>query len=94
MTGAWKLAEMEPCALPEKVATGFTEAFEGLVGAHYIPVLYCGEQLVHGTNHMLICKQTLVTQPPAEHLVKVILNEPLPTDEDQNWKIVSIDEIV
>lgn len=94
MVGTWKLAEMEPCALPEKVATGFTEAFDGLVGAHYIPVLYCGEQLVHGTNHMLICKQTLVTEHPVEHLVKVILCEPLPTDEEQNWKIVSIDEIV
>lgn len=93
MVGSWKLADMKPCNLPEKVATGFSEVFSNLDGASYIPVLYCGEQNVHGTNHMLICKQTLVTAHPEEHLAKVILNQPLLTDADQTWKIVAIDTI-
>lgn len=84
---------MAPCDLPEKVATGFNQAFSGLDGANYIPVLYCGHQLVHGTNHMLICKQTLIVPETPERLVKVILNEPLPTDSKQAWTIVLVDGI-
>lgn len=93
MTGTWKLADINPCNLPEKVATGFSSTLVNLDGAYYIPVLYCGEQLVHGTNHMLICKQTLATAQSEEHLTKVILNQPLPTDADQTWKLISIDAI-
>lgn len=93
MSGNWKLAEMKPCNLPQQVATGFAEAVSGLVGAAYIPVLYCGEQLVHGTNHMLICKQTLITSHPEEHLVKIILNQPLPSDNEPEWKIILIETI-
>lgn len=33
MHGEWEIAAMEPCRLPQKVATGFTEAFDGMVGA-------------------------------------------------------------
>lgn len=90
MFGAWKIADMGACNLPQDVATGFSEAFADLQGASYIPVLYCGEQLVHGTNHMIICKQTLVTNPPAEHVVSVILHKPLPTDPEKAWEILTI----
>lgn len=93
MVGEWILAEMAPCDLPEKVATGFGQAFSELVGASCIPVLYCGHQLVHGTNHMLICKQTMAVAEKSERLVKVILNEPLPTDSEPAWTIVLIDAI-
>lgn len=93
MLGSWKIAEMEPCNLPQDVATGFSEAFANLQGASYIPVLYCGEQLVHGTNYMIICKQTLVTNPPAEHIVSVILHKPLPSDSEQAWNILAITDL-
>lgn len=93
MAGEWILAEMEPCNLPQKVATGFTEAFSNLDGGGYIPVLYCGHQLVNGTNHLLICKQTLVVPGAPESLVKVIINEPLPTASEEAWTIVLIDRI-
>lgn len=89
MVGAWKLADMEAAKLPEKAATAFSEVTHELVGAEYVPVLYCGEQLVNGTNYMIICKQTLVTNPPAEHLVTMVIN-----CSEQGSKIVSIDEIV
>lgn len=89
MVGAWKLADMEAAKLPEKAATAFSEVTNEMVGAGYVPVLYCGEQLVNGTNYMIICKQTLVTNPPAEHLVTMVIN-----CSEQGSKIVSIDEIV
>lgn len=92
----WKIAKMEPCSLPEPVATGFKEAFAGWIGATYTPVLYCGEQLVHGTNYLLICYQTLLAPPsgPNEHVVKVLLNKPLPSDADPSWHIISVEPII
>lgn len=75
MLGGWQIAEMEPVSLPEKVATGFLEAFKNILGAEYVPVLYCGSQIVAGKNHVIICKQKAMTNPPVEHLVKVILYE-------------------
>lgn len=89
MTGTWKLANMEATNLPQKAATAFTDVTSGLVGAGYVPVLYCGEQLVHGINYMIICKQTLVTNPPVEHLVTMIINS-----SEQGSRIVSIEQIV
>lgn len=71
---------MEHCELRENVEHGLNEALRDIVGASYIPVLYCAEQLVHGTNHMLICKQTLETAQLEEYLTKIILHEPLPAD--------------
>lgn len=38
MHGEWEIAAMEPCRLPQKVATGFTEAFDGMRGA---PIYTC-----------------------------------------------------
>lgn len=94
MSGTWNLPEMYPCNLPEKVATGFSEAFGKMAGGSYIPVLYCGNQIVHGTNHMLICRQTMSVLTKEFHLVKVILHQPLPADTDQTWKIESIETII
>lgn len=89
MMGAWKLADMEAANLPEMVATAFNDVTKGLVGAGYIPVLYCGDQVVHGINYMIICKQTIVTNPPAEHLVTMVIN-----CSEQGSSIVSIEQIV
>ena len=72
--GGYKLIEMECCRLPHQVAIGFTQATEALVGARYLPVLYVGSQNVHGTNYMLICKQTLAAKDAPEHLVTMVLN--------------------
>ena len=48
-----------------------------MIGATYVPVLYCGFQIVAGNNYMLICKQTLATNPPADHVVKMVIHKPL-----------------
>lgn len=91
LSGGWKLAPMEACDLPQNVATGFTQVFENGEGAHYTPVLYCGTQAVNGTNHMIICHQTLVTLDRDEHLVKVIING---SPNGEKWTLVLIEQII
>lgn len=89
MVGAWKLAEMDAADLPERAATAFSEVTGSMIGAKYTPVLYCGEQLVHGTNYMIICKQTISAQDSPEYLVKMVVNS-----NEQGNSIVSIEKIV
>lgn len=78
--GGWVIEDLKACNLPQKIATGFVQVMEGFVGASYIPVSYCASQLVNGTNHLLICKQTLSTSPSIEHIVAMTLHQSLPTD--------------
>lgn len=95
IVGGFTLAPMEACALPEQVATGFAQVTEGMVGAKYMPVLYVGDQVVHGLNHMLLCKQTLSAQGAPEHLVKMVLNQNLDDGSlTGQWSVVSIERIV
>ncbi len=95
MVGSYNLADMQPCNLPQQVATGFGEVTQSLVGAEYMPVLYVGEQVVHGLNHMLICLQTLSAKDAPKHLVTMVLNQ---NRDDGSivgkWTIVSIEQIV
>ena len=93
-TGGWELAGMRDCGLPEKVASGFSEVTQGMVGAKYVPVLYVGTQVVHGMNHMIICKQTLAVEGAAEHLVKMVLNQNDDGSIAGKWSVVSIEQIV
>ena len=95
LAGGWKLAPMEGCNLPQQVATGFSEVTQTLVGATYEPVLYVGTQVVHGTNHMLICKQILAAKDAPEHLVEMVLNQNC--DDGSivgQWAVVHIEQIV
>ena len=91
LIGGWELVEMQACSLPEEIATGFGKITQGMVGAKYVPVLYVGTQVVHGINHMLICKQTLAAQGAPEHLVEVVINSAPTTGA---WSLVSINQIV
>lgn len=93
MVGAWKIAKMKTAKLPEKVATGFKQATDGLKGARYRPVLYCGKQIVSGTNHLIICKQTLSDKDKTEHMVEITLHQPQPK-AGKKWKIVSIKPLI
>ena len=77
MVGDWKIVESQPCPLPEKVATAFSEAIAGLIGASYTPVAFVGQQLVSGMNYALICDQTIVTRDPAKHVVLMKIYAPL-----------------
>lgn len=95
--GGYTLAPMEACCLPEKVATGFAQVLEHMTGANYQPVLYVGTQVVHGINHMILCKQTLVVEGAPEHLVKMVLNQNLDSGCSGlvgQWSLVCIEQIV
>jgi hypothetical protein len=86
--GAWQVVEKG--TLPQKVATAFSKSVKNLKGAKYKPVLYCGFQVVSGTNHMIICRQTLVTSPLENHWVKFVVHIPLEGDP----RILFIDRII
>ena len=75
--GGWEIEDMKICALPEKVASAFTEALGGLLGATYTPALYAAHQVVSGMNYMIICKQTLMTLNQDEHVVQMTIHQPL-----------------
>lgn len=94
--GGWKFTpNLQACDLLDDVATGFGQIFDHMVGATYVPLLYVGTQLVHGTNHMLICKQTLAVKDGLERLVCVVLNQNF--DDGTilgQWSLVSIEPIV
>ncbi len=88
--GGWVLTEnMQSDGLPEKLASAWAEVMN-LTGAEYLPVLYVGTQLVNGMNHMVVCRQTLITQDNETHLVKVVLNCSL----SGKWTVSSIETIV
>lgn len=89
LVGGWKLLELQPCNLPERVATGFSQVMGSMIGATYTPVLYVAKQIVSGENHMILCKQSLSTAEPEEHLTKIVLY-----DNMTDWSLISIEQIV
>ena len=94
--GAYELADMKDCALPNPVAPGFQEVKKGLIGGDYTPVLYVGTQVVHGVNHMLICKQRLAAAGAPEHLVELVMNQ-CPEEGGPltgKWSIVTVEQII
>lgn len=92
--GGYKLEDMEACPLPQQLTTAFSKITE-LLGAKYKPVLYVGTQVVHGVNHMILCKQTLSAEGAPEHLVKMVLNQKADSEEIiGSWELVNIEEIV
>jgi hypothetical protein len=48
--GSWEINPIVD-AMPQKVATAFSELAETLVGASYEPIAYLGSQTVNGINH-------------------------------------------
>lgn len=72
--GGWNIDEMKGVTLPQKAQSAFTAVTGGLVGADYTPVLYVGSQVVNGTNHCILAKQTIITATPEVRLVKMIIN--------------------
>ena len=47
---------IENATLAPEVKTAFASATQNLVGVGYKPVLYVGRQIVHGTNHYIVCE--------------------------------------
>ncbi len=59
--------------MPQEAASAWEDAFEGLVGASYIPLAYLGKQQVNGTLYHFIAGQTLITNPPIRRVVKLAI---------------------
>ncbi|TLG76710.1 hypothetical protein [Culicoidibacter larvae] len=89
MVGTWKILDTPECKLPEKLSTAFNDLLD-MDGAGYKPMLYAATQLVAGTNHLIICKQTIVAKEPIEFLVYVIIYE----DLEGNFVLTRIERIV
>ena len=75
MFGKIELENFDAARLPQKAASAWSGAVEGLVGANYRPLLYFGKQLVSGTNYYFLAEQTLVTNPPIRRVVKLVIHE-------------------
>ncbi|WP_199288006.1 hypothetical protein [Culicoidibacter larvae] len=90
MVGTWKILDNPDCKLPQKLASAYTDLLGSMLGAGYTPMLYAATQLVAGTNHLIISKQTVVTKDPVEHLVYVIIYE----DLDGKFSLTQINTIV
>ena len=72
--GGWKINPVIN-AMPQKVATAFSEAANTLVGASYEPICYLGSQVANGTNHAVVAKQTLVIPGAKANIVIMKFNE-------------------
>lgn len=75
-------------SLPQKAASAWSGAVEGLLGCSYKPLLYLGEQVVRGTNYFFIAEQTLVLAQPIRRVVKICICE-----FDGKYELINVEEI-
>ena len=87
-TGSWDIA-VQIGKLPQKVATAFNNL--NIVGAEYELIAYIGSQVVNGTNHAVLAKQTILNGKDTENIVVMIFNE---KPNDMDAVLVSIDRIL
>lgn len=71
--GAWKI-NINISGMPEKIATAVGKLNE-LVGAEYTPIAYLGSQVVNGTNHAVLAKQTIIAGRDTNNVVVVMFHE-------------------
>ena len=74
MTGGIEFAKMKACVLPQALNNAFYNVTSKLMGAKYVPVLYVGSQVVHGTNYYLLAEQTIMNATKTKHIVKMVIN--------------------
>ena len=87
-TGSWDIA-VQIGKLPQKVATAFDSL--NIVGAEYKLIAYIGSQIVNGTNHAVLAKQTILNGKDTENIVVMIFNE---KPNDMNAVLVSIERVL
>lgn len=72
MLGSWNV-DIQVGKFPQKVASTLSDL--QIVGAEYEPIAYIGSQVVNGTNHAVLAKQTLTVGKDVENVVLMIFNE-------------------
>ncbi len=84
LCGGWEITKdalnYPVCNLPEKVASAFSQVTMDLIGAKYEPLMYLATQVVNGTNHMILCRETLSDANPTVKISTMILNVPVNGD--------------
>lgn len=74
MTGNWNV-DVQVGKLPQKVATAMANLNEVITGAEYKEIAYLGSQVVNGTNHAVLAKQTVLTGKDTTNIVMLVFNE-------------------
>ena len=57
----WEIADNSAAALPKEVQIAFDEAVEKFTGSELTPIAYIANQIVAGTNYMILCEAETVT---------------------------------
>ena len=74
----------------EKAKSIYDSAMAELVGVDYEPIAYLGSQVVAGTNHLYLCRSTVVVPDAEPTLVLLTIYE----DLDGNTEFLDTEEIV
>lgn len=90
MLGSWNI-DVAVGSMPEKVATAVSELANQLVGAEYEPIAYLGSQIVNGTNHAVLAKQTVLAGKDTTNVVVLIFNE---KPGEMKCTLVNIERVV
>lgn len=88
--GGWTLINQSANRLPQDVASGFSNAQEGLVGASYNAIFYVARQLVNGFNHLIIAEETRTTKNADKRIVAIVLHIPMGDIGGKNAKFINI----
>ena len=76
MFGQMNLAQFEgKTKMPQRAASAWSGAIEGLVGMSYKPLIYLGDQPVNGTLHWFIAEQTIPYKFEIRHVIKMAILE-------------------
>lgn len=91
--GAWKI-HVNTEAMPEKIATAFDGLNQKWIGAKYRPIAYLGSQLVNGTNHAVLGKQTIIDADNTKNVVLAVFNEPIPKGKVVEATLVYLEHVL
>lgn len=74
--GGYKIANHSTNQLPQDLASAIDSLFndEKILGAQYSPLWYIGSQIVNGTNHLILAKQTRLTKDFSTRIVAIVIN--------------------
>lgn len=75
--GQIQLAQFTETKLPQKPQSAWTGVFEDpkFTGANFKPLMYLGEQPVHGTLYWYIVEETIPYRYEIRHVVKLAILE-------------------
>ena len=86
VAGGWDIAVNDAAALPGDVQTAFDKAIEKHTGSELKPVAYIADQVVSGTNYMILCEAATPNEEPAVSYQMVIVY----ADLDGNAEITNV----